>query len=178
MGGTIFINIHQSVFLIAQQNKDLHRDVRITILQEATVLLQNKNLGDMAWAIIDSAVNYPNAEVQTAIIGIQLITILTLFIISLCHVNSITGSTITTRYDNSLFQQRRYKKYLGVLRKIDIPERHRDRFAKSVILKLATSAKEDDVKVMKERYSMKLEETNKNVDVSQDISWGLVRVYC
>lgn len=43
--------------------------MRITILQEAIVLLNNKKLGELAWAILDSAVESPNAEVLTAILG-------------------------------------------------------------------------------------------------------------
>jgi hypothetical protein len=67
------------LIVILVQKKELHRDVRITILQEATALLKNKKMGDMAWSILDTAVDTPNPEIQIAILGIT-----SIFLNNLC----------------------------------------------------------------------------------------------
>ncbi len=43
--------------------------MRIAILQQTMVLLQNQKLGHFAWDVLETAVDTPNAEIQAAIIG-------------------------------------------------------------------------------------------------------------
>jgi len=113
------------ILLKEWKHKELHRDVRITLLQETMVLLKNKRIGHLAWNLLDTAVDTPNAEVQAAIVG----------------------SVFEDKSQlESLFQKRRLKKSLDSLRRLVVPVEHRERFARNVVWRLATTAKDDDVK--------------------------------
>lgn len=99
--------------------------MRITILQESLALLENQKLGHLAWKILDTAVDTPNPEVHVAIIG----------------------STGLAGDMKSLLQHKRLQSSLDRLRRVEIPLEHRERFVHKVLYKLATTSKEEDIKV-------------------------------
>ncbi len=112
------------------KRKDLHRDVRITMLQLGLQLLQNDRFGDVAWELLDVAVTIQNTEFLAALLGTP------------------QQAGALGKQAQQLSARPRIREYLAKLKKTPIPKQYAPRFAKSIVLKLAQEATDDDIKAL------------------------------
>jgi hypothetical protein len=119
-----------SILVREWKRKDLHRDVRITMLQLGLQLLQNDRFGDVAWELLDVAVTIQNTEFLAALLGTP------------------QQAGALGKQAQQLSAKPRIREYLAKLKKTPIPKQYAPRFAKTIVLKLAQEASDDDIKAL------------------------------
>jgi hypothetical protein len=123
---------HVQMILHEWNRAELHRDVRIAILGCAFEFLASKSVKceAAAWSIIETAVKITNVEILVALLGSK----------AEGHSRSLVTS--------GTLQKPRIIEHVNLLDKYEIPQRHCERFVKTVIVELATNAPDDDIKFL------------------------------
>ncbi len=123
---------HVQMILHEWNRAELHRDVRIAILGSAFEFLASKSAKceAAAWSIIETAVKITNVEILIALLGAK----------AEGHSRSLVTS--------GTLQKPRIIEHMNLLDKYEIPQRHCERFVKTVIVELANNAPDDDIKFL------------------------------
>jgi hypothetical protein len=123
---------HLKIIRHEWDREEVHRDVRITMLQTAMICLHSNvdATAEIAWHILESSTKLENPEILTAVLG------------------AINGGVKHPEFPHNAFEQPRLLEHLEALKKFTIPDKDANRFAHNVVLRLAETAKDEDIRFM------------------------------